>query len=94
MKFSVRAFLSEAFSTSSRMRLTVDWSKGLVTRTVSMPVMFTQPDTTSSPAPATLGTDSPVSDEVSSWLAPSTTTPSRGTRSPGLTTMRSPGESS
>ena len=90
MKFSVRAFFSLAFSTSSRMRLTVDSPKGLVVRTRSTPVMLMQPEMTSSPASAWRGADSPVRAAVSSCVAPSRMTPSMGTRSPGLTTMTSP----
>ena len=94
MKFSVRAFFSEAFSTSSRMRLTVDSPKGLVVFTRSRPVMLMQPEMIWLPASTWRGTDSPVSAAVSSWLSPSVTTPSMGTRSPGLTTMMSPTETS
>ena len=90
MKFSVRAFFSDAFSTSSRMRDTVESENGLVTRTVSAPVRLMQPEATSPPSSTWRGTDSPVSAAVSSCEAPLTTTPSSGTRSPGFTTMRSP----
>ncbi len=74
------------------MRETVDCSKGLVTFTVSRPVMFTQPEITSAPSSTWRGTDSPVSAAVSSWLEPETTMPSSGTRSPGFTTIWSPSE--
>ena len=94
MKFSVRAFFSLAFSTSSRMRLTVDSPKGLVVLMRNSPVMFTHPLMMSLPASTWRGTDSPVSAAVSSWLAPSMTTPSMGTRSPGFTTMMLPGATS
>ena len=90
MKFSVFAFFSLAFSTSSRMRLTVDSPKGLVVRTCRRPVMLMQPETTSAPVSTWRGTLSPVRAEVSSWLAPSVTTPSMGMRSPGFTTMMEP----
>ena len=90
MKFSVRAFFSLAFSTSSRMRCTVDWSYDDVVRTVRAPVMLTHPLMTSSPSCADCGADSPVSAEVSICEAPDTTMPSRGTRSPGFTTISAP----
>ena len=90
MKFSVLAFFSAAFSTSSRMRLTVDSPKGLVARTVMRPVMLTQPEMISSPSRTSRGTDSPVRAAVSSCDVPLTTTPSSGTRSPALTTISSP----
>ena len=90
MKFSVRAFFSLAFSTSSRMRLTVDSPKGLVVRTRRRPVMLMQPEMTSSPASTWRGIDSPVRAAVSSWELPSTIVPSMGTRSPGLMTMTVP----
>ena len=90
MKFSVRAFFSEAFSTSSRMRLTVDSPKGFVVRMVSTPVKFTQPENTSAPSSTTRGTASPVSAAVSSWDAPFTMMPSMGMRSPAFTTISSP----
>ena len=94
MKFSVLAFFSAAFSTSSRMRATVDCPYGLVTRTAMRPVRLTQPEMISSPACTSRGTDSPVRAAVSSWLAPETTTPSSGTRSPGLTMISSPATTS
>ena len=94
MKFSVRAFFSAAFSTSSRMRLTVESSKGLVARTTSLAVRFTQPEMTSSPGRAVRGTDSPVSAAVSIWLSPVSTVPSSGMRSPGMTMNSSSGASS
>ena len=84
MKFSVRAFFSAAFSTNSRMRLTVESSKGLVARTTSLPVRFTQPEMTSSPGRAA----------VSIWLSPVSTVPSSGMRSPGMTMNSSSGASS
>ena len=90
MKFSVRAFFSLAFSTSSRMRLTVDSPKGFVVRTWMRPVMLMQPEMTSAPASTWRGTDSPVRAAVSSCVEPSVMTPSMGTRSPGFTTMTVP----
>ena len=49
MKFSDFALLEEAFSTSSRMRATVDSPKRLFTRTCSTPLRLMQPLITSSP---------------------------------------------
>ena len=90
MKFSVRALRSEASSTSSRMRCTVDSPYGFSTRTVSTPPLLMQPLITLAPTPITRGMDSPVSAAVSSCEEPSSTTPSSGTRSPGLMTIVSP----
>ena len=56
--------------------------------------MLTQPEMTSAPGSTWRGTDSPVSAAVSSWEVPSVTTPSMGTRSPGLTTIVVPGATS
>ena len=90
MKFSERAFFSPAFSTSSNILDTVDCPNSSVTRTRSRPLRLMQPLTTSPPGATSRGRDSPVRAEVSSADAPASTTPSSGTRSPGLTTMTSP----
>ena len=90
MKFSARAFLLPAFSTRSRILETVDSPNAFVTRTRKSPLWLTQPLMTSSPSPTSRGRLSPVSAAVSSVERPSSTTPSSGTRSPGLTTMTSP----
>ena len=94
MKFSARAFLLLEFSTRSRILATVDSSKALVTRTFRRPERLTQPEITSSPGSASRGRDSPVRAAVSSVDLPSSTTPSRGTRSPALMTMVSPTDTS
>ncbi len=59
-------------------------------RTVSVPVMFRVAPVTRSPGPFSTGTDSPLSIDSSTALAPSTTTPSTAIRSPGRTRTRSP----
>ena len=89
MNFSIGAFLLLAFSTSSRIRDTVDSPYSLLTSTFSTPLRLTTPASTSSCTPTSLGRDSPVRAEVSRELVPSTITPSSGTRSPGLITIRS-----
>ena len=90
MKFSLVDFFSLAFSTRSRILDTVDSSQGRVTRMRRTPVWLTQPLMTSSPTPTSRGTDSPVRAAVSREDSPVRTVPSRGTRSPGFTTMTAP----
>jgi len=84
MNRSVGAFLSRASSMSRRPFESVDSPKGRRTSTRNVPPRLTLPASTSSPSPASRGTDSPVRDEVSREEVPAETTPSRGTRSPGL----------
>ena len=91
MKFSALAFFMLEFSTRSKMRLTVDWPKGLVTSTRNRPVVLTQPLTTSSPSATSRGRLSPVRALVFRAETPSSTRPSSGTFSPGRTTMIWPG---
>ena len=62
-----------------------------VASTVSAPVPFTAPPTTSSPGPLATGRLSPVSIDSSTSDTPARTTPSIGTRAPGRTRSRSPG---
>ncbi|MNW51853.1 hypothetical protein D3C74_293490 [compost metagenome] len=90
MKFSVGAFLLLAFSTRSRILATVDSPNSFVTSIVRTPFLFINPLSTSSPAATSRGKDSPVNAEVSMAESPSMTLPSRGTFSPGRTTMKSP----
>lgn len=66
----------------------------MVTETVSFAERLTVPETISFPGPMSLGTDSPVRARVSREERPSTTLPSRGTLSPGRTSMVSPTETS
>ena len=90
------AFFSAAFSTSSRMRLTVDCLErlGRAHGEQAGQVHAARDDLVAGAAPSR-GTDSPVSAAVSSWLAP-VHAPCRraGTRSPGLTTISSPAATS
>ncbi len=90
MNCSVLAFFAEAFSTSSRIFVTVDSPKGFVTLTSISPLRLTQPLITSSPSASRAGTLSPVRAEVSAVVFPETITPSRGIFSPALTTIISP----
>jgi hypothetical protein len=59
-------------------------------RITKLPDAFMVAPMTRSPAPRSTGIDSPVSIDSSSADAPSTITPSTGTRSPGRTRSRSP----
>ncbi len=61
-----------------------------VTSTSSTPVPLIDPANTSLPGPASTGTDSPVMAETSSAVRPEVMVPSVATRSPGLTSIRSP----
>ncbi len=90
MNFSVGAFLAPASSTSSRIFATADSLNSLVVLTESTPFLFMNPDSTPDPGSTSLGTASPVSAEVSTADIPSSTTPSRGIRSPGFTSIISP----
>ena len=73
-----------------RMRLAVESSNALVTRSVSFALPFTPPESTLSPGVASTGTLSPVSAALSMYELPSVITPSSGMRSYGLTTTVSP----
>ena len=90
MKFSLLDFFSWEFSTSSSIFETVDSPNAFVTFTRIMPERFTEPLIISLPSFTFLGIDSPVSAEVSTVEAPDTTTPSRGTFSPGFITITLP----
>ena len=87
IKFSTLAFLLLAFSTSSKIRATVESSNAFVTFTLIVLLPLTHPLMISSPTVALRGTDSPVSAAVSIMEVPSVTIPSSGMRSPGFTTM-------
>ena len=87
MNFSLEAFFSEAFSTISRILLAVDSPKLFSTRISSAPLRLMHPAMTCWPEAISRGMDSPVRAAVSSWDAPRSTTPSRGTFSPGRTRM-------
>ena len=84
------ALVSDAWATIATMRATTDSSGALVTRTSSAPVPFMVPAYTAQPGCLATGIDSPVTEDWSISDAPSTTTPSPATRSPGRTRMRSP----
>ena len=80
IKFSARAFFMLEFSTRSRILETVDSPNSLVVLTLSRPLMLTQPLMTSSPDRTSRGRLSPVRAAVLRVEAPSTITPSIGTR--------------
>ena len=94
MKSSDRDFRELAFSTRSKIWETVDSPNSLVVRIFSRPVRLTQPLMISSPAWTSRGRLSPVRALVFRVELPSTTTPSRGTFSPGWTRMMEPGSTS
>ena len=83
MKFSDLDLRDEEFSTSSRIRETVDSPNALVVRTFRTPLRLMQPLMTSLPGSTERGRLSPVRAEVFSEDEPSSTTPSMGTFSPG-----------
>ncbi len=60
-------------------------------RITKPPVPFTVPPVTRAPSVFSTGSDSPVTIDSSTALAPSSTTPSTGIASPGRTRSRSPG---
>ncbi|SGO59245.1 Uncharacterised protein [Mycobacterium tuberculosis] len=88
------AFVAEASATSSTMRATTVWLGSRVTTRCNTPDPFTVPANTSSPRALATGIDSPVIERWSTSLAPDSTAPSAGIRSPGRTTTRSPTTSS
>ena len=90
MKSSDRDFRELAFSTRSKILETVDSPNSLVVRMVSRPVRLTQPLMISSPSRTSRGRLSPVRALVFRVETPSTTTPSRGTFSPGCTRISVP----
>ena len=86
----IGAFLAWADSTSRTMRASVLSAPSAVVRTSSRPSPLMAPPVTRSPACLATGRLSPVINDSSTALAPSCTTPSTATRSPGRTTTRSP----
>ena len=90
MNLSILGFPAAAFSTESRMRVTMDSERGFSTLILISPCSLTQPEMTSVPGCADTGTGSPVTGEVSIRLSPSVITPSRGILSPGRTSRISP----
>ncbi len=83
-------FLPLAFSTSSRILLTVDSPNSLVTWAVITPLKFIVPLKSSSPGTTSRGSDSPVKAEVSKVELPEISLLSRGIFSPGLIIIISP----
>ena len=87
----VFALVAEACSTSATMRATTVSAAARSTCTRSAPVPFTVPANTSSPGWRGTGSGSPVTDDWSTSLVPSSTCPSAPTRSPGRTRITAPG---
>ena len=87
MNFSDFDFLAPEFSTSSNIFETVDSPNSLVVLIFSTPFILIQPLIISSPSLASLGRLSPVSALVLRVEFPSVIIPSRGTFSPGCTTI-------
>ena len=87
MKASDLDFLLLAFSTISRILETVDSPNSFVVCIFRTPERLMQPLRISSPTMTSRGMLSPVSADVLSEDVPSTTIPSIGTLSPGLTTI-------
>ena len=83
IKRSACGLLAAAFSTESRILVTMDSESSFSTRIFKRPEVLTQPEVRVLPIVTDTGTGSPVIGEVSMRLSPSTTTPSRGMRSPG-----------
>ncbi len=83
-----------ASSTSLAIRASWVSAPTRVASITSRPPELTVAPVTLSPGEASVGTDSPVSSEVSTAELPSTTTPSVAIFSPGRTTKRSPTTSS
>ena len=90
INLSVFAFFPLAFSTSSSIFETVDSPNAFVTFIVSTPFTLIEPLIICSFIVTSLGKLSPVSEDVSTLPAPSVIIPSRGTFSPGFTTIISP----
>ena len=90
INLSIFGLLAAAFSTESRILVTIDSSRIFSTRIFNCPDVLTHPETILSPVFAITGTGSPVTGEVSIRLSPSMITPSNGIRSPGRTKRISP----
>ena len=83
-----------ADSTRAMMRESMLLAPRLSAITSSRPLPLMAPPMTRCPTPLSTGKLSPVSRDSSTWLIPSTTTPSTGMRSPGRITTLSPTTSS
>ena len=90
MKVSLFDLFSPAFSTRSRILLTVDSPKDFSIIIFITPDRLTQPEHILSPTPALLGMLSPVRAMVLRLVSPSVILPSRGIFSPGRTMIVSP----
>ena len=90
IKSSDLDFLELAFSTKSKIFETVDSSNSFVVSIFKTPVILIQPLIISSPTVTSLGTLSPVNALVFKLALPSTIIPSKGTFSPGCTTIMVP----
>ena len=90
MNLSILGFPAAAFSTESRILVTIDSDSGFSTFIFRTPCWLMQPEMTFVPGAALTGTGSPVTGDVSKRLSPSTTIPSRGILSPGRTRSISP----
>ena len=90
IKRSILGLEDAAFSTASRIFVTIDSSRTLSTRIVMRPDSLIQPDMSCVPGTARTGTGSPVTGAVLTRVSPSRTVPSRGIKSPGRTSIVQP----
>ncbi len=90
IKRSIFGLLAAAFSTESKILVTIECSNVFSTWIFNCPAVLMQPEVTASPGLAFTGTGSPVIGEVSKRLSPSIMMPSKGIRSPGRTIRISP----
>ena len=88
--FCTGALVACASRTNLAMRANVVSAPTRVARTTMRPFIFTVADVTESPTTTSTGTLSPVTMLISMLEAPSATTPSAASFSPGLTTTMSP----
>ena len=86
----IGALRAWASSTSRMIRASAVSAPTAVVRNTRRPSPFTAPPVACPPGTFGTGRDSPVSSDSSTWLRPSTISPSTGMRSPGSTTTRSP----
>ncbi len=87
----IRGFAACASSTARTMPASTVSFPTRVTRTTRAPWRFTVPPITAAPGVLATGRASPVTSDSSTSEAPSSTSPSRGIRSPGTISIRSPG---
>ncbi len=79
-----------ADSTARMILASVPSAPTATVRATRRPSMFTDPPVIRPPGALLTGSPSPVTSDSSTWLVPSVTSASTGTRSPGSTTTRSP----